>query len=549
MVFPSRLFSLLILALHHLQESEGGNELTTALHFFDNFRGVAQQGLYDGEYNSCFSSKMAPMWCWKGVNSKYKPDSLWTPTDLQGDARFRKDQDCDYAIHLSKASRLTFHFFLEQHSCKHRLEYLQLGGATFDIYAYTFSALVSCALIDAMNDKYHVTCRFPNAIVASTDTPRVLCVQLTVLLLYEHYDAYSEVLATDGGHDYLYPPMGKPIVDNKTFCAEETMEENHSLRDWNGSSVNVESGFWQSNESSRQNDSLLMSWQVRNREKNYSKCDDLFCPQLKVESPDALANKFQYVPTSILENASPNSVQVLIGTTNSTRHYYLVGSSHMRYFFDGLVEFFFGTDVLPSERKHDDADEHNFHLRHRLFIHDVADALLDICSLHKNSSHKNTIVLQFGAWDLMYSSLRRLLWHPHNGQKLISSLSSVLNGSHQCIGVNHIIWITSMPYPYCIEDGSACFFWQNFKNNAAISASNQFFTEKIKNLPPSPHIRISIVDAYSIIKPRLIFRYENEVVCANHFLCRMTFDGKLAMVQTPGGKAVLESIVRALLLH
>lgn len=54
---------------------------------------------------------------------------------------------------------------------------------------------------------------------------------------------------------------------------------------------------------------------------------------------------------------------------------------------------------------------------------------------------------------------------------------------------------------------------------------------------------MSIVDVYSIIKPRLLFEQNLEVVCTNHYLCRRD---KTDLFFTPGGNAVLQSLFKAI---
>lgn len=371
--------------------------------------------------------------------------------------------------------------------------------------------------------------------------------QLTILLQYEHFDAYSEVLGSDATHDYLYPAMGKPIVDNRTFCYEADMVEN-TTETIDYANDFVYAGVWLRGNSPT-SDSATMAWSIRNKERDYTKCHEVYCSSITTLLPEMLADRYTFYDESATNtNTTPCFLR---GSPDGLRQYFLIGSSHMRYNFDALGEDLFGADKLPAERKHDDDDLGNFHLRSRLFASDVANTILETCAQFKNSSQRNTIVFQFGAWDLMYSSLRRLIMSQYAANRIISSLSKILAGEIKCSGLTHVIWINSNPYPNCISDGSPCIFWQNFKNNAAIAASNHHFLKSLDNLwkrNNSRRVKLSVVDAFSIIKPRLIFRFENEVLRSNHFLCRLSIDGKMTMVKTPGGSAVLETLKSVLSL-
>lgn len=69
---------------------------------------------------------------------------------------------------------------------------------------------------------------------------------------------------------------------------------------------------------------------------------------------------------------------------------------------------------------------------------------------------------------------------------------------------------------------------------------------KTDRVPSS--IRLSIIDTYAIIHPRLLFNELGETACLNHFTCRVHINplGKSVLVQSPGGTAVVKSILTAL---
>ena len=153
-----------------------------------------------------------------------------------------------------------------------------------DVFATNLKELVSCNLIDEFNYKYRIVCPL------SRDSSS--CLQLTILLQYEHFDAYSEVLGSDATHDYLYPAMGKPIVDNRTFCYEAKMVENTTeIIDYANNFVYA--GVWLRGNSNT-SDSATMAWSIRNKERDYTKCHEVYCSSITTLLPEMLADKYYF---------------------------------------------------------------------------------------------------------------------------------------------------------------------------------------------------------------------------------------------------------------
>ena len=106
---------------------------------------------------------------------------------------------------------------------------------------------------------------------------------------------------------------------------------------------------------------------------------------------------------------------------------------------------------------------------------------------------------------------------------------------------------------------------RSFRNNPTLAALNQFYIEELSKLAVKKGLQFTVVDAFGIIYPRLVFPEKSEVDCWNHFLCRRfgkvnklekkDIEGKETEAQsdqmwhniyTPGGAAVLHSIQIAL---
>mmetsp|Transcript_14311 Transcript_14311/g.12944 ORF Transcript_14311/g.12944 Transcript_14311/m.12944 type:complete len:111 (+) Transcript_14311:2015-2347(+) len=98
-----------------------------------------------------------------------------------------------------------------------------------------------------------------------------------------------------------------------------------------------------------------------------------------------------------------------------------------------------------------------------------------------------------------------------------------------------------------------CNSHRQFRSNAAISAEIQIYlsalVQAMNSKDANKNMRLSIIDNFSIIRPRLLINEKSEVTCQSHFLCRLDNDnGPPVFVATPGGNAVLQSLFAALSL-
>ena len=169
-----------------------------------------------------------------------------------------------------------------------------------------------------------------------------------------------------------------------------------------------------------------------------------------------------------------------------------------------------------------------------------------------NNTNNITMILQTGAWDLAYTSLRNIINPYYAAPTLINIITKLLNNTLLCTGLKHIIWVTSVPYPICQTTRELCFHNQGFRTNTNIAALNTFYLNHFNhlkfNLKSNISIHFSIIDAYSIIKPRLGFDEDKEVLDGHHYLFREKIPGQkkdYKLYYTPGGKAVIDSIIEA----
>ena len=571
---------------------------------------------YDREWAACLIHK-APDWCFYKLAAQFAVHPTWQPViDDPQDAHHRRHADCQYKFSLIKvlhaALLYNFHFVVNQFNCSNP-GLAARGGTSFDIWARRDTGLVHCytepltSVANSIDVAYEARCDVPQAPpVLSPLTPNPApaaitnasfsCLRLTALLAYEHYDAFSEVLGSSYGYDYSYPPAGKTLVDDEEYCAVAAIATPRSptiaaaplLQPQSQPSIEYVSGVWLKANSSAgalslfdwrvqtQGDAFLTAWNWRlslwGAILNYnnvqlSNTQKLWHPKLsRGDAAKSYQYSFQYQSTrhpAASQQPFPQAphrgsysryASKLAGTNSSAeRHYYLMGSSHMRYNFDGVQELLYGAQVMSPDRKHEVGDYGNWHYRGGLYAANFPTDVKAVCDeLSREGKRKATLVFQFGAWDLLYSTLRRLLHTPRHLDRVTHTLQALVNGSLPC-DIDHIVWLTTVPYPYCFhEDDAQCWWLRSAHNNAAIAAINQALFAALPGIVGNnaSYVSMSIVDAHAILLPRLALNDQVEVVCSNHFLCRIEAGPKthkvLQLAHTPGGEAVLEALLESL---
>ena len=186
-----------------------------------------------------------------------------------------------------------------------------------------------------------------------------------------------------------------------------------------------------------------------------------------------------------------------------------------------------------------------------MFADDQTDFLTSTCADFAKKNNSKTIVFQTGAWDLSYYNVRRTTEANETARKLLKVLTSILEGRLACPGLQHLVWLTSSPHAYCWQKmPEECNFHRGFRNNDAIAALNEFYMDGIFSANIKSDLKVSMIDVYGIIKPRLMFNEGAEVACLNHFECRAyERDGSLKILYAPGGRAVFETLLMSLMSH
>eukprot|EP01032_Pedospumella_encystans_P015921 gene15921-18185_t len=174
------------------------------------------------DYRVCLTDSPKPFVCMRYVNTYQKQFvRLWDPIPDKTEQYPRFEQDCSYKITYAGSSvpnpvQLQYQFDVKQLDCKSKTSIV--GGASFEAFGLGPQALTSCSTVDQFSNQYTITCNLPVLVPQHTSSQQV-CVNFTILLMYEHYDAVSEILP-DWSHKY--PPMRSVLLNNQQFCTSST---------------------------------------------------------------------------------------------------------------------------------------------------------------------------------------------------------------------------------------------------------------------------------------------------------------------------------------
>ena len=348
-------FVLISIKSNFVEDSLNNNyELNTANYFFRNH--VIDMVDYYNELTACDGSNK-PMICKRKTNDYIRKQKVsWTRND--------QELDCKYIIssptfNLSNESynNIIFTLNINQINCPPLKSFKLLGGTSFHSFAYSDNQLVTCNSHDYLNQKYQISCKFTSILPINNISNIKSCIYLTIILLYEHFDSYSELL-----YDWTasYPPKLRSIVNNQSYCYDTNSFVNISSKISNTSNnfklsneINWFSGYWFINQVNHRStyDNL------HNTASNYNSELDMTIELM----PDSagyvkywntsiistnISNNFEFQP--IIYNLNTNSLQILNNIqsnlirniTSNSMIYNFLGSSHMRYTYDFIVDYY-----------------------------------------------------------------------------------------------------------------------------------------------------------------------------------------------------------------
>ena len=324
-----------------------------------------------------------------------------------------------------------------------------LGGSSFEITAYYSNIIVSCYSVDHFNSSYTVLCPFrkngdiPRRHLQGVYFPDVhtsgvavdvneisngsFCAHFSILLDYEHFDAYSETKSNS-------PPLRHILATNVKKCS---MSDGMYSSDKNQK-------YW-----SRTLDSSghlgYYVWNSRNTN------DGSFPSATSIEDCFAEKEGIHFI-------------------TDAQLH---LLAEYIKSVYQGAAQKSTMGDIFSRVSNEE-----------RLFVLDALD-LFGIKAFQQTCGkpQEHLIVLEMGAWDLRHTPLRNLLRNPQHLPRFFDQLREVLK-KPECNNLE-IVWVDTAPHPVCLRDDANCVLEDDngWANNYAIAAMNQ--VKRIYFYPPS----------------------------------------------------------------
>lgn len=520
---------------------------------------------------------------------KYKVDFELTSHDLL----YNDEDHSNYFI-----------FNVRAHSCK--TSYFESnskfkGGASFDIHASNIFHMVNCEVEDNFDDSYEVFCPLSktlnthhnshlnqavvqnNAKVANHHTHKTTtrdispcsCFALSIILDYEHFDAFSEF-----DYNYGRPALNHIIIDDDDMCVCNNGTVTQSNSDSNASinfkhsqvkelisdianSVKLTSNQDPRDVANGKRSTFSSAWIRRLGEpasaspvedKNnwglYSGRKHLVAKDHPGNCKDDKWGNFDYAWTGS-GNTFPTKDKFLAYFSNtSIQVTRIVGESHARYMWDIYYYFYYGEDKLEQlDRKHGTMSSADgipaLHFSPMYFSTDAADYISTpaLKCVPSAAGHEkdpaNVVVVQGGAWDLWITPVRNVIRNPNSMTHLVKAIKDWANNSCSVeYNQNRLIYISTQPTPRCPKGNFECEGGRGYRNNYAIAALDQYVQ---RELIQTRSDIIHYIDASRIILPKNRFVSSS---CNLHYLCHVS--GK-DMQFSQAGLALAGEVLRCIM--
>eukprot|EP01032_Pedospumella_encystans_P020544 gene20544-23335_t len=449
---------------------------------------------------------------------------LWQRSD--GDKKYKVD--CQYAVSLTNAAdkqskyghatieKGSLTFEIEQSGCRAKLA--SPGGATFEIYLQSTRHLAVCNVIDQFNSKYTVTCPIPTdydqqkvASMSPVVLPEVnsnqafLCSDVTIALHYEHFDAFDDV-----GHSKfssLHHTVYKGPVCAQYTKGSESKPEKTDKQQPSG-------GVVHSTSDDPHSDPL---WLVR---PHTEKTNHQLHMSIFGDAHEIYEWRGQ-VPKYLTVSAMKKCLQ--------RQTLWFIGESHMRYQFDITMDRY--VDKLNMGRYHGSVNVSGVSYADNTFATRLIKMLDELPCPRSAEEYQQpqTLVLQTGSWDLQFFPPRAFIRNPRQGHGVAKAIERLKLRPH-CSHAYHIVWMSTMPHPYCVGSNEHCLRLMNYwRNNGAIRAVNRYMEQALAEVN---YPGLVVLDTPSIALPRFPL---NDIVCVDHFLCN---DQPRGFITTPTGIAL-----------
>lgn len=396
-------------------------------------------------------------------------------------------------------------FVIAQHSCGTELDVF--GGSTFEIFLQSSAHQAGCNVVDKFNHNYKVYCPIPTQYrTMNLRTSHkhdfgenILCADLSVTLHYEHFDAFDDI-----GHS-KFSSLHHSIYKGP-ICAKNSPADVKAIDA--SSSINKQVQVVHSTSDDPRSDPL---WIARPPSSNSKLHYSIFGEGEVVFDWRGMVPK--YLTVSAMKRCLRR--QTL----------WFIGESHMRYQFDITMDRY--VDKLNMGRYHGSVNVSGVSYTDNTFSTRLI-SLLDNLPCARDQQPQ-TLVMQTGSWDLQFFPPRAFIRNPKQGQGVVAALDRLKQRPH-CAEAYHVVWMSTMPHPYCSSNNEHCLRLMNYwRNNGGIRAANEFMERALAKLN---YPNLVVIDTPSIALPRFP---ANDIVCVDHFLCN---DAPRGFITTPTGIAI-----------
>jgi hypothetical protein len=392
--------------------------------------------------------------------------------------------DCLYNVSQANgtifSNRVNLVFNIVQYNCQSSFS-KSLGGSSFDILAESDDFKYFCQIVDHFTDIYTVTCSVPSPQSNVVQPNKVFCLNVTLTLDYEHFDAY-----TDTSTSYL--KLNHKLLLQTPMCATSLVV----VPQVDSEKFDVVPKGWM-----RTNDSLYGQ------------------------------DSFRWQGAAAIFP----SVSAMKACTSEQEIIWL-GSSHQRYHWDYAAYLYFDKELLVhTMRKHTGGVEIG-NMKYvgavygRLMAEYLNSTILPLCHTSSLPAAKNfTIIAMTGSWDLVFAP-RRFIRDPSNGEAMIKVINNIKRKN--CSNIRIVFATTVAQERY---DGV-------IKNSYSIQAVIQWIHGKLV------FNRVPIVDLFQMSRLHSTGQEANgDQVCSGHFLCHS--DNYNGVYQTNTGYVQLASLLNS----
>jgi len=362
------------------------------------------------------------------------------------------------------------------------------GGASFLVDAnINEEYLISCFVKDHFDNKYTIHCYVPQPLTSSSDK---LCLQVSIGLRFEHFDAYA-----DDSKNRQVHVLNSNILERERFCMDISNQQQNNIE-------NSASYY------------------------HMAKTNGVYIrpfSRTTFRNPQPYDGYEWYDQKYGFNHYKISAIQNCLQKINLT----IVGESHARYYWDALVGLYLrDTDTIKNIYvHHGDVDKivpslHStttttattlaFHWR--LFVNNMTNFIeKDIysrCTSGYHQEQRQVFILQSGSWDVNFFSLRYTIQDERALQAMVKAIRKIVDS------------------PSCQESGVSIVLLGTPPARGEIAVTRNFFSIAAMNeylekafgdyLHSNEHKSFQWVSVEDKLMP---FALANQEVCGDHYLC------------------------------